>query len=66
MSFESWNSPLFAAKFIHFKGKIAAQTDKKSREKTKSRKETEQPGGFGASMTMVATTARGGLWPQCS
>jgi len=39
-----WNLLPFAAKFIHFKGKIAAKTDEKSHKKTKSRKGDEQPG----------------------
>ena len=46
MSFESWNSPLVASKVIHFKGKIAAQTEEKPHEKTKSREKTEQPEGI--------------------
>jgi len=41
-----WNLPLFAAKFVIFKDKIAAQTDKKSRGKTKSREETKAPRRF--------------------
>jgi len=58
---DEWNVSLFAAKYIPFKGKLAAQTTENCVENQKAAKKDVEIGGNGGhhKLPVVATTARG-------
>jgi len=53
---------LFQSDSPFFKSKVVAQTDEKSRGKTKGHKKPQQEEGDPAAATVAATTTRGGHW----